>query len=270
MSKIDVYQQETIREFLEEEWEVDNRSTWEDGTAPKTKRIPFVSRKYDLSEEFPAGTIRPVAFKTCFREIDWIFRQRSNNVNDFKGKIWGSWADEDGSIGKAYGYQVAKPVFGYDNQMDYVLEEGKKNPSSRRLIIEMWNVDDSGEMNLPPCAHHLQFIRKNGKAHLMLKQRSQDFLVANNFNVCEYALLLTMVSRHWGCEPGILFHVIGDCHLYDRHLDAAKELLKREPMKAPKLWVNPEVTNFYEFTEDDFKLLDYETHPQIKGLEVSV
>lgn len=270
MAQIDVFQQEMIRKFKEEPWEEDNRSVWEDGSSPKTKRIPFVSNKYDLSKEFPASTLRPVAFKTCFREIDWIYRQRSNNVNDFKGKIWDSWADETGSIGKAYGYQVGKPLYGYDNQMDYVLEEGAKNPSSRRLIIEMWNPGEIDEMNLPPCAHHLQFIRKDGKAHLMLKQRSQDFLVANNFNVCEYALLLLMVARHWGDEPGILYHVIGDCHLYDRHSDTADELLEREPKQAPKIWVNPEVTNFYDFTEDDFKLLDYETHPQINKLEVSV
>lgn len=270
MTQLDNYQKETIRQLLNENWEQDNRSTWGDGTSPKTKRIFFVSRKYDLSEEFPVPTIKPVALKTCFREIDWIYRKKSNNVNDFNGKIWDSWADKEGSIGKAYGYQIAKPTYGYSSQIDYVLEEGKKNPSSRRLVIEMLNPEEAHEMSLLPCAHHLQFLRKDGKTHLLLKQRSQDFLVANDFNVFEYALLLTMVARHWGDEPGILYHVIGDCHLYDRHEEVAIELLEREPKKTPTLWVNPDVTDFYEFTEDDFKLIDYEPHPRIKKLEVSI
>lgn len=171
MSVIDQYHQETLKQLLAEPWEPDNRAVWEDGTPVMTKRIPFVVREYDLSKEFPASTIRGVPLKTCFREIDWIYRQRSNNVNDFKGKIWNSWADESGSIGRAYGYQIAKAVYGYPNQMDYVLEEGKKNPTSRRLVIEMWNVDDIKDMNLPPCAHHLQFIIKDGKVNLLLKQR---------------------------------------------------------------------------------------------------
>lgn len=148
MSIIDDYHKETLIKLLKEEWEPDNRAVWEDGTPVMTKRIPFVIREYDLSKEFPASTLRPVPFKTSFREVDWIYRKRSNNVNDFNGKIWDSWADKEGAIGKAYGYQVAKPVFGYDNQMDYILEEIKKNPTNRRLVIEMWNVDDIKEMNL--------------------------------------------------------------------------------------------------------------------------
>lgn len=270
MSKIDVMHQETLKKLLNEPWEVDNRAKWGDGSPVMTKRIPFVVNEYDLSKEFPASTIRPVPFKTCFREIDWIYRQRSNNVNDFKGKIWDSWADEAGSIGKAYGYQIAKPVFGHPSQMDYILEEGKKNPTSRRLVMEMWNPDDLAEMNLPPCAHHVQVIFKGGYANMIVKQRSQDFITANFFNVCEYALLLVQIAIHCGQKPGKLLHVIGDCHLYNKHEEFAKELLTREPMKTPKLWVNPEITNFYDFTEDDFKLIDYETHPQITDIDVAI
>lgn len=270
MSKIDVYHQETLKQLLEEPWEPDNRAVWKDGSPVMTKRIPFVVREYDLSKEFPASTIRPVPFKTAFREVDWIYRKRSNNVNDFNGDIWDSWADEKGSIGKAYGYQVSKPVFGYDNQMDYVLEEIKKNPTNRRLVIEMWNVNDLEEMNLPPCAHHLQFVVKGDKVNLLLKQRSQDFITANFFNVAEYAILLHMVARHTGYKVGKLTHVIGDCHLYNKHEEIAEELISREPFEAPKLWVNPEVTDFYEFTEDDFKLIDYNKHEQIKGIEVAI
>lgn len=270
MSKIDIYHQQTLAQLLSEPWEADNRAVWEDGSPVKTKRIPFVIREYDLAVEFPAPTIRPVPLKTAFREIDWIYRQRSNNVNNFKGKIWDSWADKEGSIGKAYGYQVAKPVFGYDNQMDYILEEIKKNPTNRRLVIEMWNVNDLTEMNLPPCAHHLQFVVKDDKVNLLLKQRSQDFVTANFFNVAEYAILLHMVSRHTGYKVGKLTHVIGDCHLYNKHESIARELLSRQPKKAPALWVNPEVTNFYDFTEDDFVLVDYDHHEQIKGIEVAI
>lgn len=270
MSQIDLYHQDTLKTLLKEDWEPDNRAVWEDGTPVMTKRTPFVIRKYDLSKEFPAPTIRGVPLGLCFREIDWIYRQRSNDVNDFKGKIWDSWADEKGSIGKSYGYQIAKGIYGYDNQMDYILEEIKKNPTSRRLVIEMWNVDDNDEMNLPPCAHHLQFIVKGGKVNLLLKQRSQDFIVANFFNVCEYAILLHMVARHTGYEVGILTHVIGDCHIYNKHEEIAKELLSREPKEAFKLWINPEVTDFYEFTEDDFKLIDYNPHPQIKDIDVAI
>ena len=270
MSQIDLYHQETLRELLSEDWEPDNRAVWEDGTPVMTKRIPFVIRKYDLSKEFPAPTIRGVNIKSLYRENDWIYRTRSNNVNDFKGKIWDSWADESGSIGSAYGAQVAKGVFGYDNQMDYILEEIKKNPTNRRLVIEMWNVDDIKDMNLPPCAHHLQFVVKDGKINLLLKQRSQDFIVANFWNVGQYALLLHMVARHTGYEVGILTHVIGDCHIYNKHEDIAKELLNRQPKEASKLWINPEVKDFYEFTEDDFELVDYNPHPQIKGIDVAI
>lgn len=270
MSLVDLYHQETLREILKEPWEPDNRGTWNDGTPVYTKRIFGVVRKYDLSKEFPASTIRPVPFGLCFREIDWIYRQRSNNVNDFNGKIWNSWANEEGEIGKAYGYQVGKPVFGYKSQMDYVLSEIKKNPTSRRLIIEMWNVSELDEMNLPPCAHHLQFIIKNGKVNLLLKQRSQDFIVANFFNICEYALLVHMVAIHTGYKVGELIHIIGDCHIYNKHIDIAHELLSRTPNPAPTLYIDPRVSDFYHFKEDSFNLMNYETHPQIKNIDVAV
>lgn len=270
MSKIDVIHQETLKKLLNEPWEVDNRAKWEDGSPVMTKRIPFVVNEYDLSEEFPIPTIRPLPFKTCFREIDWIYRKRSNNVNDFKGKIWDSWADDSGSIGKAYGYQIAKPIFGYDNQMDYVLGELKKTPTSRRIVMEMWNVDDSEDMNLPPCAHHLQFVVKNGYLNLLLKQRSQDFITANFFNVAEYALLLLMVSLHSGYKPGKLTHVIGDCHLYNKHEQYALDLISRKPFNSPELKILTDNKDFYSFKEEDFVIENYEKHPQIKGIEVAI
>jgi thymidylate synthase len=270
MTMADKIFKQNLKEILEQPWEVDNRARWKDGSPIATKRIVSVVNKYDLSKEFPALTLRPTPIKTCFREIDWIYRQRSNNVNDLKAKIWDDWADENGSIGKAYGYQVSKPVFGYDNQMDYILGELKKNPTSRRLVIELWNVNELDEMNLPPCAHHVQFLQKSGKLHMILKQRSNDFLVANNFNVVQYSLLLHMVARHTGYNVGTLTHVIGDCHIYNRHMAQAKIMMEREELATPVFWLNPEKTNFYDFTEDDVKLFYAEKHEQLKFNDVAI
>jgi len=252
-----------LKNILEQDWEADNRANWKDGTPIETKRIVAVVNRYDLSKEFPAMTLRPSPIKGPFNEIDWIYRQRSNNVNDLKSNIWNAWADESGSIGKAYGYQVAKPIFGYDNQMDFVLGELIKNPSSRRIQIELWNVDDAPEMNLPPCVHHLQLLAKNGKLNLIMKQRSNDFIVANNWNVVQYSIFLHMVARHVGLEVGTITHIIGDCHIYNKHIEQAETLMKREELPAPKFWLNPEITNFYDFTEDDVKLTYEEKHDQL-------
>lgn len=253
-----------LKDILEEPWEVDNRSVWEDGSPILTKRIIAVVNKYDLSKEFPSLTLRPTPIKTCFNEDDWIYRQRSNNVNDLKSDIWNPWSDETGSIGKAYGYQVAKPVFGYDNQMDFILGEIQKNPTSRRMQIELWNVNELEEMNLPPCVHHIQFLVKNGKLNLLMKQRSNDFLVANNFNVVQYSLLVHMVAAHCGLQVGTLTHVIGDMHIYNKHIDQAIELMNREELETPTFWINPDVKNFYDFTADDFKLIYKEKHKQLQ------
>jgi thymidylate synthase len=269
MSQADVIFKQNLAEILGQEWEIDNRARWEDGSPVYTKRILHVVNKYDLSKEFPILTIKPTPIKSCFKEIDWIYRKRSNNIKDLGLRIWDSWADSTGSIGKAYGAQVAKPVFGYPSQIDYILGEIKRNPTSRRLIIELWNVDDLELMHLSPCCHHLNFSVKNGKLHLLLKQRSNDFLVANNFNVVEYALLMHIIARHCDLEVGTLTHIITDCHIYNKHEEAAYELLQREEYPAPKLWVNPEIKSFYDFTIDDFKLIDYKHGEQIK-LEVAV
>lgn len=262
---MDEYQQDTLELILAQDWTPDNRATWKDGSPIATKRIFGVVNRYDLSKEFPAPTIRPLPLPVIADEIDWIYVKRSSNVNDLNSKIWNDWADETGSIGEAYGAQVAKPVYGYDNQMDFVLGELEENPFSRRAIIELWNVNDLGKMNLPPCAHHLQFWSDGKKLNLLLKQRSQDFLVANAFNVCEYALLVHRVARHLKLEVGELLHIIGDCHIYNKHLEQAEELLKRKPYAiSPQLWVDPAVENFYDFTIDSFRLENYRAHDQMK------
>lgn len=259
MNLYDVTFKVRLRDILDQEWEVDNRAKWKDGTSVATKRILHSVTSYDLSKEFPASTLKSTPLKSCFMEIDWIYRKQSSNVNDLGLHIWDNWADGAGSIGLAYGSQVAKPVFDYKNQMEYILNEIQKNPTSRRLIIELWNVNELDKMNLVPCCHHLNFSVKDGKLHLFLKQRSQDTLVANNFNVVQYVLLMHMVARHCKLEVGILTHAVVDMHIYNKHEQQAYELLDRPIHKSPTLWINPEVTNFYDFTVDDFKLIDYKT-----------
>lgn len=270
MAIVDEIFKENLKEILKQEWEIDNRAKWKDGTPVKTKRIFGVVNKYDLSKEFPILTLRKHNIKSLFKEISWIYQKKSNNVNDLGLNIWDSWTNEDGSIGKGYGYQINKPTFAYESQIDFILNEIKRNPTSRRLVIEMWNVDDLNEMNLTPCVHHVQFGVKNGKLNAIVKQRSNDFLVANNWNVASYALFIHMVARHTGLEVGEMIHVVGDMHIYNKHEEQAYELLNREPLPAPKLWVNPDVRDFYEFTEDDFKLIDYKhREPQLK-FEVAI
>lgn len=269
MSYADQVFKQNLREILEQEWEVDNRARWADGSPVYTKRILHVVNKYDLSKEFPVLTIKPTPINSCFKEIDWIYRKRSNDVRDLGLRIWDAWADENFSIGKGYGAQVAKPVFQYPSQMDYILGEIKKNPTSRRLVIELWNVDDLSFMNLSPCLHHLNFSVKDSKLHLLAKQRANDFITANNFNVVELSILMHMVARHCDLEVGTLTHVVTDMHIYNKHEEVAYELLEREEYPTPKLWVNPDKYNFYEFTVDDFKLIDYK-HGEKINLEVAI
>lgn len=214
-------------------------------------------------------TLRSSTVKSCFKEIDWFYRQCSNNVNDLGLKIWDAWADKDGSIGKSYGYQAGKSVLGYSSQIEFILGEIQKNPTSRRLIIELWNVDDLPEMNLPPCVHHAQFSVKNGKLNILLKQRSCDTLVALNFDVVEYAILTHMIARHCGLEVGEMIHVIGDMHIYNKHFDDAVDVFNREILPAPTFWLNPEVTDFWKFTADDVKL-KYPIKPKLLKLDVAV
>jgi len=270
LNNYDLQLQDNLEQIKKSEWVKDNRAKWKDGSDVYTKRILHVVNRYDLSKAFPATTLRPTALGGGFKEVDWIHRKKSNNVNDLGMKIWDDWSDEEGSIGKGYGYQVNKPVFGYDSQIDYILNEIKRNPSSRRLIVEMWNVNELHEMNLVPCCHHLNFSVDNGKLHLLLKQRSNDCIVANNFNVVEYALLVHMVARHTNLEVGTLTHVITDLHIYNKHVEQMETLLSRTPYEAPQLWINPNIKDFYDFKIEDFKLLNYEHHPQIKRPEVAV
>ena len=255
------------------------RPKWEDGTAAYTIKKFGVVNRYDLSKEFPALTLRRTAIKSCVDELLWIWQKKSNNVHELKSHIWDSWADENGSIGKAYGYQMqVKHQYkeGMMDQVDRVLYDLKENPYSRRIMTNIYVHEDLHEMNLYPCAYSMTFnvTKEEGSEQLtlngILNQRSQDVLTANNWNVCQYAVLLHMFAQVCGMKAGELVHVIADAHIYDRHIPLIEELISREPLPAPKFWLHPEVKDFYDFTPDDVRLEDYETHPQIKNIPVAI
>ena len=251
------------------------RPRWEDGTPAYTVKKFGVVNRYDLRKEFPALTLRRTGIKSCTDELLWIWQKKSNNVNDLNSHIWDSWADETGSIGKAYGYQLGVKHHykeGDFDQVDRILYDLKHNPLSRRIMSNIYNHHDLSEMHLYPCAYSMTFnvTKKPGQDKLVLNailnQRSQDILAANNWNVCQYAVLMHMLAQVCDMQVGELVHVIADAHIYDRHIEQAKELLSRTPSeKQPKLILKEGKTNFYDFTLDDFELIDYEpVKPQLK------
>lgn len=249
------------------------RPKWEDGSYAYTiKRFGVVNR-YDLSKEFPALTLRRTAFKSAVDEILWIWQKKSNNIHELKSHIWDEWADADGSIGKAYGYQLGvKHQYkeGMMDQVDRVLFDLKENPYSRRIMTNIYVHQDLHEMNLYPCAYSMTFNVTDDRLNAVLNQRSQDILTANNWNVVQYAVLLHMIAQVSGLKAGELVHVIADAHIYDRHIPLVKELISRETYPAPDFWINPEIKNFYDFTTDDVRLDNYKTGPQIKNIPVAV
>lgn len=256
------------------------RPVWEDTNEPAytIKRFGVVNR-YDLRKEFPALTLRRTGIKSAFDELLWIWQKKSNNIHDLNSHIWDSWADEDGSIGKAYGYQLGvKHQYreGMFDQVDRVIYDLKSNPYSRRIMTNIYVHADLHEMNLYPCAYSMTFNVTKEKdcdrltLNAVLNQRSQDVLAANNWNVCQYALLVLMMAQVCGMEAGELVHVIADAHIYDRHIPLVKELISREPHEAPKVWLNPEIKDFYEFTVDDLHIENYVTGPQIKNIPIAV
>jgi len=250
------------------------RARWADDNSPAyTKKIFGVVNRYNLQEEFPALTLRPVPFKTCIDELLWIWQKKSNRICDLKGHIWDSWADENGTIGKAYGYQMQKKYIfkqGEMDQVDNVLWCLKNDPYSRRIMTNIFNFEDLHEMGLEPCAYSMTFNVTGNTLNAILNQRSQDILAANAWNVCQYAVLVHMMAQVSGLVPGELVHVIADAHIYDRHLPVIEELIKRPTFPAPTFKMNPEIKNFYDFTLDDFALENYQKGEQIKGIPVAV
>lgn len=306
MSKADQIFVDMCRDIIENGTSTEGekvRPHWEDGTPAYTVKKFGVVNRYNLAEEFPAITLRKTAVKSATNEMLWIWQKKSNNIHDLKSTVWDEWADEDGSIGKAYGYQMSVKhhyrditeeglvhAFGADkisrfekddtgyfmDQVDRVIYDLKNNPFSRRIMTNIYVHQDLEDMNLYPCAYSMTFnvTQKPGSDKLVLNgilnQRSQDILAANNWNVCQYSVLIYMLAQVCDMEPGEFVHVIADAHIYDRHLDIVKELITRPQFPAPKFWLNPEIKDFYEFTEDDIKLIDYETNPQVKNIPIAV
>ena len=255
------------------------RPVWEDGTSAYTIKKFGVINRYDLTKEFPAITLRRTAIKSAFDEVLWIWQRKSNNIHDLGSHIWDEWADENGSIGKAYGYQMGvKHQYkeGMMDQVDRVLYDLKNNPYSRRIMTNIYNFADLHEMALYPCAYSMTFnvTQKPGNDKLtlnaILNQRSQDVLAANNWNVCQYSLLLMAIAQVCGMEAGELVHVIADAHIYDRHVPLIKELISRETYPAPTVKLNPEITDFYAFTKDDVIVENYRHGEQILNIPVAV
>lgn len=249
------------------------RPHWQDGTPAYTKKVFCVVNRYNLAEEFPILTLRRTAFKSAVDELLWIWQKKSNNVHDLKSHIWDSWADETGSIGKAYGYQMGvKHTYpeGEFDQVDRVLYDLKHNPYSRRIITNIYVHADLHEMHLYPCAYSVTFNVSDGKLNAILNQRSNDMAVANNWNVVQYAVLVHMLAQVSGLKVGELVHVIADAHVYDRHVDSVSRMLEGKQHAAPKLVINKEITDFYKFTVDDFALVDYEYEPFNEKFEVAI
>lgn len=276
MSKADELFIQNMRDILDHGFSDEAypvRPHWEDGTPAHTRKLFGVVNRYDLQEEFPIMTIRRTAFKSCLDEILWIWQKKSNNIHDLKPHIWDAWADENGSIGKAYGYQLAKKSIypeGEFDQVDRVLFDLKNNPHSRRILTNIYNFEDLHEMNLYPCAYSMTFNVSGDTLNGILNQRSNDMLTANNWNVVQYALLLHMFAQVSGLKVGTLLHVIADAHIYDRHEDLVRKVIAKPTHPAPKLWINPDVKDFYKFTVDDFKLIDYEYETLEEKIPVAI
>lgn len=276
MSKADLIFQQNMQNIIDNGWtdtDQNVRTRWHDGTPAHTKKVFCTVNRYNLAEEFPIITLRRTAFKTAIDELLWIWQKKSNNVNDLNSHIWDSWADETGSIGKAYGYQlgvVSHYPEGDMDQVDRVLYDLKHNPYSRRIITNIYVHKDLHEMHLYPCAYSVTFNVVDGKLNAILNQRSNDMAVANNWNVVQYAVLVHMLAQVSGLQVGELVHVIADSHVYDRHIPQVQRMLQGTPHPAPKFVMNKNVTNFYDFTVDDFALEDYEYEPFAERFEVAI
>lgn len=276
MSKADSIFIQNMRDIIDNgvsDGNLSVRPHWADGTPAHTVKKFCIVNRYNLAEEFPVITLRRTAFKSAVDELLWIWQKKSNNIRDLKSHIWDSWADESGSIGKAYGYQLGvkhKYAEGMFDQVDRVLYDLKYNPASRRIITNIYVHADLAEMHLYPCAYSVTFNVADGKLNAVLNQRSNDMAVANNWNVAQYAALVHMFAQVSGLKAGELVHVIADAHIYDRHIPQVERMLKGVPHPAPKLVLNPNITDFYKFTADDIKLEGYEYETFNEKFEVAI
>ena len=276
MSKADVLFVNMCRGILDHGFSTEGqqvRAKWADGAPAHTIKNFGVVNRYDLQEEFPALTLRPTAIKSAVDEMLWIWQKKSNNVNDLNSHIWDSWADETGSIGKAYGYQLGvkyRFAQGEMDQVDNVIWQLRNTPYSRRIMTNIYNFSDLMEMGLEPCAYSMTLNVTGDKLNAILNQRSQDILTANNWNVVQYSVLVHMLAQVCGLVPGELVHVIADAHIYDRHVPIVEELIERPQYPAPKFRLNPDIKDFYDFTVDDIIIEDYQKNPQVKNIPVAI
>ena len=256
-------------------WDTDQivRPKWEDGTPAHTVKKFGIVNRYNLQEEFPILTLRRTYWKTAVDELLWIWQKKSNNIHDLNAKIWDQWADETGSIGKAYGYQLGVKHHypeGDMDQVDRVLYDLTHNPASRRIMTNIYNFQDLHEMNLYPCAYSMTFNVSGNVLSAILNQRSQDMLAANNWNVVQYSVLVHMMAQAAGLIPGELVHVIADAHIYDRHVPIIEKIIANDPKAAPSFSVDPSVKDFYAFTRDSFKVEGYDPHPFTDKIPVAI
>ena len=276
MSRADQIYIETCKRILKEGFRDDAlpvRPHWEDGTPAHTVKLFGVVNRYDLQEEFPLMTLRRTYWRSAIDELLWIWQKKSNRVSELGSHIWDAWADENGTIGKAYGYQMGVKHHyreGDFDQVDRVLYDLKHNPQSRRILTSMYNFADLSEMQLYPCAYSMTFNVTGKRLNAILNQRSQDMLTANNWNVVQYAALLCMFAQVSGLEPGELVHVIADCHIYDRHIPLVEEMIEQKPFDAPRFQLDPAVTDFYAFTKNSFTVENYQYHPFDHSIPVAI
>ena len=276
MSRADEIFIQNCRDILDNGvWDTDRevRPRWEDGTPAHTVKKFGIVNRYDLSEEFPILTLRRTYWKSAIDELLWIWQKKSNNVHDLRTRVWDAWADENGSIGKAYGYQLGVKHHypqGDMDQVDKVLWDLKNNPASRRIMTNNYTFADLSEMALYPCAYSMTFNVTGKRLNAILNQRSQDMLAANNWNVVQYAVLTMMMAQVSGVEPGEFVHVIADAHIYDRHVPAIEEIIANPPRPAPKFIIDPEVRDFYAFTRDSFRMEGYEYSEFTRKIPVAV
>ena len=276
MSRADEIFIQNCKDILENgvwDTDLDVRPRWDDGAPAHTVKKFGIVNRYNLAEEFPILTIRRTFIKSAIDELLWIWQAKSNNVNDLRARVWDAWADETGSIGKAYGYQLGVKHHykeGDMDQVDRVIFDLKNNPASRRIMTNIYNHADLSEMALYPCAYSMTFNVSGNKLNAILNQRSQDMLAANNWNVVQYAVLTHMMAQVAGLEVGELVHVIADAHIYDRHVPLIEEIISNEPKPAPKFIIDTDVDDFYKFTRDSFKLEGYEFTAFDKKIPVAV
>ena len=276
MSRADELYRATCLDILENGFSDENlevRPHWADGTPAHTIKKFGVVNRYNLAEEFPIMTLRRTYWKSAIDEMLWIWQKKSNRIADLGSHVWDEWAGPDGTIGKAYGYQLGiKHQYkeGLFDQVDRVLYDLKHNPASRRILTNIYNFEDLHEMNLYPCAYSMTFNVTGDTLNAILNQRSQDMLTANGWNCCQYAMLTCALAAVSGYEPGEFVHVIANAHIYDRHIDLAEELITNQPYDAPKLWIDPSVTDFYAFTKNSFRLDGYQYSPFDHKIPVAI